>query len=249
MNTEQQQAAGANKPSAAMVLAAGLGKRMRPLTDTTPKPLVPVRGRALIDYVLDKAAESGIGQCVVNVHYLADKLEAHLASRQSPSITISDERGLLLETGGGVKHALPALPDDAFFVLNSDSFWIEGARPLLTRMAEAWDPERMDMLLALANSATSTGYAGNGDFLMDPEGRLSRRPESIVAPFVYMGVCILKPELFDGTPDDAFSLNVLFDSAIEAERLFGIRLDGLWMHVGTPDAIAEAEAVIEDSIS
>ncbi|MCB1474258.1 MAG: nucleotidyltransferase family protein [Rhodobiaceae bacterium] len=231
----------------AMVLAAGLGKRMRPLTDTLPKPLVEVDGRALIDHVLDKAAQAGVMQAVVNVHHLADKLEAHLAARREPEIRISDERGLLLETGGGVRRALPLLGDGPFFVLNSDSFWIDGARPMLSRMAEAWDGKKMDVLLALASTATATGYDGRGDFLMDAEGHLSRRPAGEVAAFAYMGVAIMTPALFAGTPEGTFSLNVLFDAAIERERLFGLRLDGRWMHVGTPQAIGEAETAIADS--
>ena len=155
----------------------------------------------------------------------------------------------LLETGGGIRHALPQLGDKPFFVLNSDSFWIDGAQAMLTRMAEHWDPERMDVLLAVASASTATGYDGRGDFLMDPEGRLERRPEHLIAPFVYMGLAILKPELFKDVPDGAFSLNMIFDRAAEAERLYGLRLDGRWMHVGTPEAIAEAEAAIEDSIT
>ena len=240
---------GFEKPDTAMVLAAGLGKRMRPLTDSVPKPMIEVRGQALIDHVLDKAAEAGLSRCVVNVHYLADKLEEHLSERKAPRIAISDERGLLLETGGGIRHALPQLGKKPFFVLNSDSFWIDGARAMLTRMAGHWDPERMDALLGVASTATATGYHGIGDFLMDPEGHLERRPEHMIAPFVYMGVAILKPELFSETPGGAFSLNLIFDRAIEAERLFGLRLDGRWMHVGSPEAIAEAEAAIEDSIT
>ena len=250
MNKKTAKKAGSpEKPDTAMVLAAGLGKRMRPLTDKLPKPMVEVHGQALIDHVLDKADEAGIQRCVVNVHYLADLLEKHLSSRKAPEIIISDERGLLLETGGGIRHALPLLGTGPFFVLNSDSFWIDGARPMLSRLAEHWDPERMDMLLAVASSATATGYHGTGDFLMDPEGRLERRPEHIIAPFVYMGVVIIKPELFEDTPEGAFSLNLLFDRAIEAERLFGLRLDGRWMHVGTPEAIAEAEMAIDNSIA
>ncbi len=190
----------------AFVLAAGLGKRMRPITATTPKPLVEVAGKSLVDYALDRIAEAGIPETVVNVHYLADLMEAHLVRRRGgPAITISDERDKLLETGGGVKKALPLLGTAPFMVLNSDSFWLEGPQPNLRRLVAAWDPERMDMLLLLASAATSLGYDGPGDFNMDKEGRLTRRAEREVSPFVYAGVAILKPELFADTPEGSFS--------------------------------------------
>lgn len=230
----------------AMVLAAGLGTRMRPLTDRIPKPLVPVYGRPLVDHVLDALAQAGIDAAVVNVHHLADLLEEHLADRKGPpDITISDERGVLLETGGGVRKALPLLGPDPFVAMNSDTIWIEGARPNLERLVEVFDPAEMDALLLLAPAATSIGYDGQGDFQMDASGRLSRRGERLVAPFVYAGACILKPELFAGTPEGPFSLNRVFDQAGAAERLFGLRLDGVWMHVGTPEAIALAEEAIQ----
>jgi len=235
------------RPGTAMVLAAGLGTRMRPITETLPKPLVEVAGRPLVDHVLDRLAEAGIGRAVVNVHWLADQVENHLKGREAPEILISDERESLLETGGGVAKALPLIGDKPFFLLNTDSFWMEGARPLLDRMASAWDDSRMDALLVVAAIVATSGYSGSGDFLMDAEGRLSRRPERITAPFVYTGCGILSPRLFETAPDGAFSLNVLFDQAIEAERLYGMRLDGPWMHVGTPDAIEEAERMIFES--
>ncbi|CAA2143722.1 MULTISPECIES: nucleotidyltransferase family protein [Methylobacterium] len=232
----------------AFVLAAGLGKRMRPITATVPKPLVEVAGRALLDHALDRAAEAGIGEAVVNVHYLADLLEGHLARRSTaPAIRISDERDALLETGGGVKKALPLLGTDPFVVLNSDSFWLEGPQPNLGRLIDTWEPERMDILLLVAPTATSLGYEGKGDFVMNAGGALQRRGEREVAPFIYAGVAILKPELFAGTPEGAFSLNLLFDRAIERERLFGLRLDGQWLHVGTPEAIEAAEARVKAS--
>ncbi len=232
----------------AFVLAAGLGKRMRPITATTPKPLVEVAGKSLVDYALDRIAEAGIPETVVNVHYLADLMEAHLVRRRGgPAITISDERDKLLETGGGVKKALPLLGTAPFMVLNSDSFWLEGPQPNLRRLVAAWDPERMDMLLLLASAATSLGYDGPGDFNMDKEGRLTRRAEREVSPFVYAGVAILKPELFADTPEGSFSLNLLFDRAIEADRLFGLRLDGQWLHVGTPEALRDAEERVKAS--
>jgi MurNAc alpha-1-phosphate uridylyltransferase len=197
--------------------------------------------------VLDRLAASGVGRAVVNVHYLADQIEAHLKDRESPAVTISDERDELLETGGGIVKALPALGPDPFYLLNTDSLWVESARPLLDRLAEAWDAERMDALLVVAPVVASSGYSGDGDFLLGPDGRLGRRPERLMAPFVYTGSGILSPHLFEGAPDGPFSLNLLFDRAIEAERLFGLRLDGLWMHVGAPAAIAEAELMISES--
>lgn len=226
----------------AMVLAAGLGTRMRPLTDTRPKPMVEVAGRALIDHVLDRLKETGVERVVVNVHHHADMLEAHLAARRDLEITISDERSELLDSGGGVKRALPDLGQDPFFVINADTIWIEGFRPNLARLREAYDREGMDALLLLAATTSSIGYDGAGDFLLTPEGRLLRRPERGITPFVYAGATVMTPDFFRDTPDGRFSLNMLFDRAIEAERLFGLRLDGLWMHVGTPQAIAEAEA-------
>ncbi|MFG1343755.1 nucleotidyltransferase family protein [Xanthobacter autotrophicus DSM 431] len=231
-----------------MVLAAGMGTRMRPLTDRVPKPLVEVYGRALVDHVLDRVAEAGIGTAVVNVHHHADMLEGHLKGRQGPPrIVVSDERGALLETGGGVRKALPLLGPGPFLAINSDTIWIEGMRANLARLIEHFDPVRMDALLLLAPAALSIGYDGPGDFLMDTLGRLTRRGERLVAPFVFAGASILKPELFAGTPEGAFSLNRVFDRVAEAERLFGLRLDGVWMHVGTPEAIALAEEAIQRS--
>jgi N-acetyl-alpha-D-muramate 1-phosphate uridylyltransferase len=232
----------------AMVLAAGLGKRMRPVTDSIPKPLVTVGGRALIDHALDRLARAGVETAVVNVHHLADLIQAHVRRRRSPTIIISDERGELLETGGGVKRALPLLGPRPFFVLNSDSLWIEGRKSNLGRMREAWDPERMDILLLVAACAESLGYEGPGDFVMNASGRLNRRGGRETAPFVYAGVAILKPQLFDDTPDGAFSLNRLFDRAILADRLYGLALDGQWLHVGTPEAIAAAEERLAASL-
>ncbi|MGV7031403.1 nucleotidyltransferase family protein [Methylobacterium symbioticum] len=232
----------------AFVLAAGLGTRMRPVTDTRPKPLVAVAGKALLDHALDRVAEAGIGTAVVNVHYLADQIEAHLAARTGrPATEVSDERDALLETGGGVKKALGLLGEAPFVVLNSDSFWLEGPTPNLGRLIAGWDPEAMDILLLVAPTATSLGYEGAGDFVMDPEGRLERRGERAVAPFIYAGVAILKPELFADTPEGAFSLNLLFDRAITRNRLHGLRLDGQWLHVGTPEAIRAAEERVSAS--
>jgi MurNAc alpha-1-phosphate uridylyltransferase len=235
------------KPKRAMILAAGLGKRMRPITVTTPKPLVEVGGRALIDRVLDRLERAGVDEVVVNVHYLADLVGVHVARRPQPAIVISDERDRLLDTGGGIAKALPKLGRAPFYVMNSDSFWIEGARPNLDWLAAGWRDDRMDALLLVAATVRTIGYSGRGDFRMDPAGRLVRRPEREVVPFVYAGAAILHPRLFADAPQDAFSLNLLFDRAMEAGRLYGVRLDGLWLHVGTPEAIGEAELTIADS--
>jgi N-acetyl-alpha-D-muramate 1-phosphate uridylyltransferase len=227
-----------------MVLAAGLGKRMRPLTDTVPKPLVTVAGRALIDYTLDRLADAGVETAVVNVHYFADTIEKHVKGRTRPQIVISDERGELLDTGGGVVKALPLLGPEPFFHVNSDTIWIEGVTPNLARLAAMFDARSMDALLLLAATTTSIGYEGRGDFTMSPDGRIAWRGERDVAPFVYAGAAILSPALFAGAPAGAFSLNTLFGRATEAGRLFGTRLEGTWMHVGTPAAVKAAEEAI-----
>ena len=234
-------------PRRAMVLAAGLGERMRPITNTLPKPLVKVAGQAMLDFVLDRLAASGVERAVVNVHYLADQIERHVASRTRPQIVISDERAKLLNTGGGVVKALPELGREPFFHVNSDTIWIDSVTPNLTRLAEAFDPGTMDALLLLAPVATSIGYAGRGDFMMGPDGRLQKRGEQEVAPYVYAGAAILTPKLFDGATAEPFSLTRMFDKAREARRLHGLRLEGVWMHVGTPGAIALAEQAIRDS--
>jgi MurNAc alpha-1-phosphate uridylyltransferase len=235
------------RPKRAMVLAAGVGKRMRPITATVPKPLVEVAGRALIDHGLDRLERAGVELAVVNVHYLAHLVQVHVGRRGRPEVVISDERDKLLDTGGGIAKALPHFGGEPFYVVNADSFWIEGPRPNLDWLAAGWNSDRMDALLMLASTVRSVGYNGRGDFCMDPAGRLSRRPERQVAPFAYAGVAILHPRLFDGCPEESFSLNTLFDQAIEAERLFGVRMDGSWLHVGTPETIGEAELSIADS--
>lgn len=231
-------------PRTAMVLAAGLGERMRPLTETIPKPLVRVADKALIDHVLDRLAGSGVERAVINVHHFADAIEHHLARRQRPRVVISDERKKLLGTGGGVVKALPEFGNAPFFHVNSDSIWIDGVRSNLQRLAVAFDPSRMDALLLLAPSATSIGYTGRGDFAMAADGRLRNRAEREVLPFVYAGAAVLSPSLFAGAPSGAFALTRLFDRAGKAGRLYGLRLEGVWMHVGTPDAIGLAEAAI-----
>ena len=232
-----------------MVLAAGIGTRMRPLTNEMPKPLVKVAGKALIDHVLDRLLEAGVERAVVNVHHFADQMRQHLAHLTRPQIVISDERGLLLGTGGGVKKALPELGDAPFFNINSDTIWIDSVKPNLARLADAFDPVEMDALLLLAPTTGSVGYAGRGDFALAADGRLRKRDEQEVVPFVYAGAAILSPALFKGAPQGEFPLTVLFDHAAGAGRLHGLRLKGLWMHVGTPGAIASAEAAIRASVS
>ena len=231
-------------PKCAMVLAAGLGTRMRPYNGSVPKPLVVVCGKALIDYGLDRLAEAGVERAVVNVHYLAEALERHLASRKKPQIVISDERSVLLGTGGGIAKALPAVGDAPFFLLNSDTLWLDGVKPNLARLAEAFDAGGMDALLLLAPTAGSIGYSGSGDYAMTSGGTLRRREEGEVVPFVYAGAALLSPKLFAGTPAGAFALTPLFDRAGQRGRLFGLRLEGLWMHVGTPEAVHAAETAL-----
>jgi MurNAc alpha-1-phosphate uridylyltransferase len=229
-----------------MVLAAGLGTRMRPLTESTPKPLIRLQGRALIDHALDRLAEAGVERAVVNVHHFADRIETHLSTRTAPKIVISDERDDILETGGGVRNALPHLGSGPFIVHNSDSVWSEGARSNLKMLIAAWDPARMAALLLLARRGASIGYDGRGDFVMDEAGRLQRRATGEDAPFVFAGVSILDPALFEGVAGKAFSLNVIFDRAIARGGLFGAVLDGTWMHVGTPQALLEAESHLNE---
>ena len=235
------------QPHKAMVLAAGLGLRMRPLTETQPKPLVRVAGRPLLDHVLDRLAEAGVTEAVVNVHYLADQIIAHTATRTAPRVMISDERDQVLGTGGGVVKALPLLGHQPFFHVNSDTMWIEGVRHNLSRLADAFDPELMDIMLLMAPTATSICYSGLGDYAMLADGTLRKRREHQVVPFVYAGAAIISPAIFDGAPKGEFSLTKMFDKANEQDRLFGLRLEGVWMHVGTPAAVAEAEEALMES--
>jgi MurNAc alpha-1-phosphate uridylyltransferase len=236
-------------PTKAMVLAAGLGLRMRPLTDHMPKPLVRVAGQPLLDHVLDKLAGAGVTEAVVNVHYLPDQIIQHTATRSRPRIIISDERDVVLGTGGAVVKALPLLGKDPFFHVNADTMWIDGVRPNLTRLAEAFDPRRMDILLLMAPTTSSIGYSGRGDYAMLADGALRKRREHQVVPFVYAGAAIMSPSLFTGAPAGEFSLTKMFDRANEQERLFGLRLDGVWMHVGTPDAVQAAEEAFLESVA
>ncbi|HEY0266187.1 MAG TPA: nucleotidyltransferase family protein [Rhizomicrobium sp.] len=230
--------------TAAMIMGAGLGSRMRPLTDDRPKPLVTVGGKALIDHSLDRLVAAGVTLAVVNVHYRAQMLRDHLTKRRDIEIVISDETEALLDTGGGVVKALPLFHGRPFFVLNSDSIWVEGAVPALPAMQALWDESRMDGLLLLAETATAIGYDGNGDFVRLADGRVARARERAEPPYGYLGTQIVHPRLFDGAPPGAFSTNRMWDKAIARQRLFGTVLDGVWLHVGTPRARDEAEAYL-----
>ncbi len=227
-------------PRVAMVLAAGYGKRMRPLTESRPKPMVELMGRTMIDRILDRLAAVGVERAVVNTHHLADLLEAHLARRDAPAIEISREAEIL-DTGGGVRDALERIGADSFYVLNGDVFWLDGHTPALQRLARQWDPEAMDALLLLNPTTGAIGYEGLGDFQLDTFGLARRRLEFEVAPFAFTGVQLLHRRLFDYAPDGAFSLNLLYDQAEASERLHGLRHDGLWFHVGTPGDLELAE--------
>jgi MurNAc alpha-1-phosphate uridylyltransferase len=234
-------------PQTAMIFAAGLGLRMRPLTETLPKPLVKVSGKTLLDHCLDRFADAGVAQAIVNVHHLADQIEAHLARRRRPRIIVSNERAKLLDQGGGIKKALPLIGDKPFFLCNTDAFWLEGPRSNLERLADAWDPERMDAALLVSATVSAVGVDWPGDFTMSADGWLQRRQERAVAPYVYCGVGIIKPDLFRREKRDVFRLAPIFFEAAAKERLYGVRLDGTWLHVGYPEAIAEAERAIDRS--
>jgi MurNAc alpha-1-phosphate uridylyltransferase len=224
----------------AMVLAAGLGKRMRPLTDTLPKPLVEVAGRSLIDRVFDRLIAAGVTRIVVNLHHHRAILEAHVAKRRDAEFVLSPEAELL-ETGGGVLHALPLLGDAPFFCANADVLWFDGATPALARMADAWAAQRPQALLLMNSAAAARGYEGRGDYFMDGFGRARRRQGNQIAPFVYAGVQILTASCFAGQEPGRFSLNRVYDAAEAADGLVGIAHDGLWFHVGTPESVAETE--------
>lgn len=233
-------------PGTAMVMAAGLGKRMRPLTATRPKPLIEVAGQTLLDHSLEHLKAAGVKRAVVNVHYLADALEAHLKSRvQGIEIAVSDERKQLLETGGGLVKALPLIDADPFLVINSDNLWIDGPVDSLRLLASNWDETRMDALLLLVPLARATGHGGQGDFHMNAAGTLRRRKKGVVAPFVYTGIQMVSKRLFEGeVPEGPFSTNILWDRAIEAGRCFGAVHQGLWFDVGTPQNVKKTEALL-----
>lgn len=229
-------------PKRAMVMAAGLGTRMRPLTNDRCKALVELGGKSLIDWMLDRLAEAGVEKAVVNVHHFADRLESHLSERTAPAITISDERAELLETGGGLAKAAPLLGDDPIYVANIDSVWQEqpGVKEL-DKLARAFDPGRMDALLLITPTANTLGFDGPGDFFLHEDGRLERRGERATAPYAYTGVQILNPRVLEGLPVEPFSTNLIWNTALEAGRLHGCVMDAFWMHVGDPEAREAAE--------
>lgn len=229
----------------AMVLAAGLGKRMKPLTDTMPKPMVPLADKPLIGHTMDRLADAGVKRAVVNLHYMGEQIRNYLADETRLEVVFSEEPDIL-ETGGGVANAMPVLGTSPFYCINADAFWLDGFENALGRLAERWNDEEMDALLLLHSTVEGYGYDGVGDFLADAAGLLSRRPESEVVPWLYAGVQILHPRLFEGAPTGAFSLNVLYDKAIETGRLFGVVHDGEWFHIGTPDGLAVAETFLDD---
>ncbi len=229
----------------AMVLAAGLGKRMRPLTASQPKPMVRLAGKPLIDHALDRLVDAGIARAVVNVHYMPVPLLAHLKGRKAPQITISDEREQLLETGGGLLKAAEHLPDP-FFCLNSDNLWLDGPRNCFSDLSRAWDAQRMDALLLMVPHTRAVNFRGQGDFHMDSAGRLKRRAAGRIAPFVFTGIQLVSKRLLRDAPEGPFSTNLLWDRAQEEGRLFGLAFSGLWFEVGTPQAIAPTEAALRD---
>ena len=239
---------GARVPRTAMVMAAGLGKRMRPLTATRPKPLVEVKGRALLDHVFDRLRAAGVERAVVNVHYLADALQAHLENRvQGIDVVVSDERGRLMETGGGIVQARDLLGEEPFLVVNSDNLWVDGPTDAIRLLAARWDAESMDALLLLVPLARAHNHAGRGDFHLDTRGRITgRRKPGRVAPFVYTGVQILSPRVIRDWPEGPFSTNLFWDRAIADGRAFGMVHQGLWFDVGTPGAIPRTEALLAD---
>ncbi|KRA84638.1 mannose-1-phosphate guanylyltransferase [Altererythrobacter sp. Root672] len=226
-----------------MVLAAGLGTRMRPLTNDRPKPLVQVAGKALIDHALDRLAEAGVARAVVNLHYFPEMIEEHLAGRVAPAVTFSDERAVLLETGGGMVNAQDLLPDP-FFCVNSDNIWLDGPTNAFAELSQVWDPERMDALLLLVSHTRASNFRGKGDFQVDGKGRLTRRLSGRIAPFIYTGVQIVSKRLLRDAPEGPFSTLALWDRAIEEGRLFGIAFTGEWFEVGDPEAIAPTEAAL-----
>lgn len=229
-----------------MIMAAGLGTRMKPLTNDRPKPLVVVRGRALIDHAIDRLVATGVKMIIVNVHHHAEMMREHLAKRTDVKIVISDESEALLDSGGGIAKALPMFEGEPFFTHNSDSVWVEGTGRALDRMKARWDGAAMEALMLVAPTVNALCYEGRGDFMMDAEGHLTRVQEHRVAPFVWIGVQIVHPRLFEAAPTGRFSINPQWDKAIGKGRLFAIRLEGIWMHIDRPDAVADAERLLAD---
>jgi MurNAc alpha-1-phosphate uridylyltransferase len=230
-------------PETAMVLAAGLGKRMRPITDTIPKPLVEIAGKTLLDRSLDALAAAGVEKAVVNVHHFPDQIVSHVASRRAPRVVISDERAGLLDSAGGIVKALPELGSEPFYILNADTFWIDRGRSNLKRLALAWDPAEMDILIMLAEMETATGHSGGTDFVLAASGRLARS-KGLPEGLIYAGAAIIEPRIFAGASAAPHSLNLYFDRAIGEGRLYGMTMEGHWITVGTPDAIPLAERAV-----
>lgn len=236
------------RPNIAMVLAGGRGLRMRPITNTIPKPLVKIAGRTLLDRGLDTLAAAGVEKAVVNVHHFPEQIVAHVASRSRPRVAISDESAGLLDSAGGIVKALPKLGRDPFYILNADTFWIDQGEPSLIRLALAWDAARMDILLMLAALDSATGHTGGTDFLVNANGTLARAHND-PAGLIYAGAAIVNPDIFAGAPEGPLSLNRYFDEAIAQGRLFGMAMRGSWITVGTPDAIPLAEAAVERALA
>ncbi|MBX7514974.1 nucleotidyltransferase family protein [Qipengyuania sp. GH38] len=230
----------------AMLMAAGLGKRMRPLTATTPKPMVRVAGKPLIDRALDRVEDAGIAKAVVNVHYLAESIEAHIGGRKAPAVTFSDERAELLETGGGmVKANAAGLLPDPFFACNADSIWLDGPRNAFLDLSQAWNPDKMDALLLVVTHARAHNFDGTGDFYMDGAGRLARKRPDRIAPFIYTGIQLVSHRLLRDAPEGKFSTNILWDRAIAEDRLYGVAFTGQWYEVGTPQHIRPTEEALK----
>ncbi len=228
----------------AMVMAAGMGKRMRPLTASQPKPMVRVAGKPLIDHALDRLADNGITKAVINVHYMADALEAHVLERKNPKVVVSDERDALLETGGGLIRAQSHLPDP-FFCLNADNIWLDGPRDAFRDLSELWNPDKMDALLLVVPHTRAANFHGQGDFYMDGNGKLSRRLSGRIAPFIYTGIQLISHRLLRDAPEGKFSTNILWNRAIEEGRLYGAAFTGQWFEVGTPQAIGPTENALK----
>lgn len=237
------------KLKTAMILAAGLGLRLRPITNKTPKPLVKVADRTLLDHTIDKLLAIGVKTAIINVHYLGDQIKQHLSKRTDLEIIFSSEADTLLETGGGIKNALEYFGDEPFFACNADVLWLNGPSPVLERMQDYWHDDQMDGLLMLHSTVEAYGYMGNGDFELDSVGRLSRKLEREVTPYLFTGVQILHPRIFGDTPFGAFSLNIIYDKLIKTNRLYGIINDGEWFHIGTPDGLDQAEKYMQHRYS
>ncbi|MAV88749.1 MAG: mannose-1-phosphate guanylyltransferase [Rhodospirillaceae bacterium] len=243
----QKKSARGGKPKleTAMILAAGLGLRLRPITNKIPKPLVKVANRTLLDHTIDKLLAIGVKTAIINIHYLGDQIRQHLSERTDLEIIFASEADTLLETGGGIKNVLEYFGNEPFLACNADVLWLNGPSPVLKRMQNSWHDEQMDGLLMLHSTVEAYGYTGNGDFELDSVGKLSRKLERELTPYLFTGVQILHPRIFKGTPSGAFSLNMIYDKLIKTDRLYGILNDGEWFHIGTPDGLDQAEKYMQ----